>query len=100
MQESYIYTLETNHTSLGDCFIRVRGRDPERIIAVPGCVDMGGRGMGGGLFFVIHVPGNPTALLQLLAHIGTGCYSCLWGGLSLAMPVKLFVAVFLVRLFV
>ena len=36
----------------------MRGRDPDRIIAVPGCVDMGGRGMGGGLFFVIHVPGG------------------------------------------
>ena len=35
----------------------MRGRDPERIIVVPGCVDMGGRGMGGGLFFVINVPG-------------------------------------------
>ena len=36
----------------------MRGRDPERIIAVPGCMDIGGRGMGGYLFFVIHVPGG------------------------------------------
>ena len=27
--------------------------------------------MGGGLFFVIPIPMNPTALLQLLAHRGT-----------------------------
>ena len=37
--------------------VRVRGRDPERIISVPGCVGMWGRGMGGGLFFEIHIPG-------------------------------------------